>query len=85
MVILYVCHIIELISLRDFYTITNLPDLGSNQDYSVPETDVLPITPSGISNNIEILQKLYIFINVVVKVKKDMIVFYKIKKNKERK
>ena len=69
----------------NFCITKKLPDLGSNQDYSVPETDVLPITPSGISNNIEILQKLYIFINVVVKVKKDMIVFYKIKKNEERK
>ena len=51
--------------LFNFCITKKLPDLGSNQDYSVPETDVLPITPSGISNNIEILQKLYIFINVV--------------------
>ena len=29
-----------------------LPDLGSNQDYSVPETDVLPITPSGNYGNL---------------------------------
>ena len=38
----------------DFYITKKLPDLDSNQDYSVPETDVLPITPSGISNNIGI-------------------------------
>ena len=64
-------NIYELLSMKEgrflfnFCITKKLPDLGSNQDYSVPETDVLPITPSGISNNIEILQKLYIFINVV--------------------
>ena len=32
--------------IRIYYQ-NKLPDLGSNQDFSVPETDVLPITPSG--------------------------------------